>query len=264
MDILKRNLAPISSEAWELIDSTAKIALQNYLSARKVVSVNGPMGWSCTAVPEGRLDSIKLDSEEEGLGAGNYKVKPLTEVRAVFHLSKWELDNIARGAKDIALDSLEEAAKKIALFEESAIYNGNAGAGIKGIVEEAGCKMELGEEAEDIVENIAKAMGVLNDNLGQRPYTLVVSEELYGKISKEIDDVSLYKTIREMISGDIISSKAIDCAVLVPQNDEDFEMTVGQDFSIGYEWDDPKTVQLFITESFTFRALNGKKIVVFE
>ena len=35
----------------------------------------------------------------------------------------WELDNIDRGAKDADLDSVVEAAQKIAAFEDGAVFN---------------------------------------------------------------------------------------------------------------------------------------------
>jgi len=38
----------------------------------------------------------------------------------------------------------------------------------------------------------------------------------------------------------------------------DFELTVGQDLSIGYASHDRTTVELYLTESFTFRVLEDK------
>jgi uncharacterized linocin/CFP29 family protein len=45
MDLFKRQLAPLSSEAWEEINERAKQVLKSYLSARKIVNVVGPKGW---------------------------------------------------------------------------------------------------------------------------------------------------------------------------------------------------------------------------
>ena len=52
-------------------------------------------------------------------------------------------------------------------------------------------------------------------------------------------------------------------AFLVPYDHDDLELTIGQDFSIGYEAHDTKEVTLFLTESFTFRVLDGSLIVPF-
>ncbi|HRV23586.1 MAG TPA: family 1 encapsulin nanocompartment shell protein, partial [Sphaerochaeta sp.] len=53
--MFKRNLAPISNRAWSEIEERAKLVLLSRLSARKVVSVNGPHGLDYTVLSEGRL-----------------------------------------------------------------------------------------------------------------------------------------------------------------------------------------------------------------
>ncbi|CCU83645.1 hypothetical protein PHOSAC3_120259 [Mesotoga infera] len=135
MDLFKRQLAPLTSEAWEEINERAKQVLKSYLSARKVVSVVGPKGWEYSFVPEGR---VKILEKEGEVGVGLRKAKPLLEVRVPFRLVRWEMDDIERGAKDSDLGPLEEAAKQIALFEENVIYNGYEKATVKGIVESVG------------------------------------------------------------------------------------------------------------------------------
>jgi uncharacterized linocin/CFP29 family protein len=43
--------------------------------------------------------------------------------------------------------------------------------------------------------------------------------------------------------------------VVVARRGGDFELTVGQDWSIGYKGHDKENVDLYLTESFTFRVL---------
>src|SRR5690606_5510898 len=120
--MLYRDLAPISNEAWSEIDERAEEVLKSYLSARKVVKVNGPKGLDYNVITEGRLTNIhELESK---LCYGTYQVQPLTETRVEFEMSRWELDNLARGARDVDYEPLETSLKEIALLEENAIYNG--------------------------------------------------------------------------------------------------------------------------------------------
>ena len=56
MDILKRDLAPITAAAWQAVDSRARQTLTSMLSARRVVDVAGPLGWENAAVPLGRIE----------------------------------------------------------------------------------------------------------------------------------------------------------------------------------------------------------------
>ena len=44
-DHLRRELAPISDEAWGQIEDEARRTLRSYLAARALVDVTGPLGW---------------------------------------------------------------------------------------------------------------------------------------------------------------------------------------------------------------------------
>jgi uncharacterized linocin/CFP29 family protein len=50
-------------------------------------------------------------------------------------------------------------------------------------------------------------------------------------------------------------------AVLLSVRGGDYELTVGQDLSIGYAVHDRTDVELFLTESFTFRVLEEKAAI---
>lgn len=262
MDFLKRNAAPISKEAWEEIDETAKNVFTNILSARKVLKVNGPKGLDYTAVDEGRLEKIN-DLKLGEVCTGRYKLKSLVEARVSFKLDKWELDNINRGAKDIDLEALEEACEKIALFEEDALYNGYKEGEIEGLISAAPHKFKLGKDGNSILKAIGDGKYALMNAYVEMPYDLVVSKEVYDLINVNFNGEHLIKTIERLIEGKIIRSKAISGAVMIPSRDEDLEFTIGQDFAVGYEKEVDNEVQLFVTESFTFRILDENKIVVF-
>ncbi len=262
MDILKRNLAPLTQEAWDEIDERAVDVLKTHLSARKVVKVEGPKGWSYTVIPEGRLSL--LDKEEGQVHSGKYEVKPLVETRISFKLDRWELDNLTRGARDIKLDTLEEAMEKAAVFEENAVYNGYAKGGIKGLVESAGQDaVPFGDEGEAILEALSVAVLKMKDAYEDGPFTLIVGEEGWKRVNKGTQGYPLIKRIEKLIGGSVIYSSVLEGALLLPQDHEDLEMLIGGDFSIGYESHDAQTVTLFAAESFTFRVLDPDIIIPF-
>ncbi|SES87015.1 family 1 encapsulin nanocompartment shell protein [Anaerobranca gottschalkii] len=255
MDVLKRNLAPLTKEVWDEIEERAAQVLKTNLSARKVVNVQGPKGWDYNALATGRLTMI------EGTNSGLYEVQPLVETRFTFELDRWEMDNFIRGAKDIDLTSLEEAAKKIAEFEENAIYNGFPQGNIKGLMEVAETTISLGEDVESILKGISQGILKLRDAFEEGPYTLIVGEKVWNLVNQVVNGYPLKKIIEELLGKEIVYSKYIDGALLLPFNHNDLELTIGHDFSIGYEWHDNKKVKLFISESFTFRVLNNSIIV---
>ena len=131
MDLLKRNHAPITPEAWKQIDDEAKRVLQLNLAGRKLVDFDGPHGWQYAAVNTGHL-TIRTDG---GLGVpwGVRDVAPLIEVRVPFELPIMELDNASRGAV-LDLAAVVSAAEKTAHAEDNAIFNGFKAGGIEGII----------------------------------------------------------------------------------------------------------------------------------
>lgn len=264
MDILKREAAPISKEAWEEIDETAKDVLKNMLSARKVLKVNGPKGWDYNAVPEGRVEVLDKATKDSIVQTGHYEIQRLVEARVNFELSKWELDNIARGAEDPDLGPLEEAVEALAIFEEDAIYNGYQKGAIEGLIPAAGHTMKISEDPDQIITAIGEAKYAIMNAYVEMPYDIIVSETLYKRINVMHQGVYLMDVIKKITGGEIYRSKINGGGVMIPRRDEDLEFTVGQDFSIGYDSETPDTVKLFVTESFTLRVLEEDKIVHLE
>ncbi|MCC5910167.1 MAG: bacteriocin family protein [Clostridiaceae bacterium] len=259
MDVLKRELAPLTSEVWEEIDAKAGQVLKANLSARKAVKVVGPKGWDHTVVAEGRLDLL---NEDGNVKSGIYKAKPLVEARINFTLNRWEMDNIVRGAKDIDLDALEDAVRELAYFEEKSIYEGFEKGGIVGLKEASENEsIPFGIEGTAIMDSISKGLILLREAYADKPFTLIVGKEAWRRLNMEIQGTPLINRIEALMDGTILYSPVVEDAFLIPYDHDDLELTIGQDFSIGYETHDEKTVRLFITESFTFRVLDPKLIV---
>src|SRR5262245_26223313 len=134
MNDLFRSLAPITDEAWKEIDDQARQALTVELAARKLVDFIGPKGWQKSALNLGRVAAVK-NAPAEGVTAAIRQVQPLVEVRAPFAMSRAELDNIARGARDADYDPVVQASIQIARAEDRAVFHGWSAAGIGGICE---------------------------------------------------------------------------------------------------------------------------------
>ena len=255
-DILKRSLAPITDAAWEEMDDTARQTLKPLLSARKIVDFEGPKGWEFAALNAGRL-ALPKKPPAKGVGWGTRKVLPLVEARIQFTLNLWELDNVSRGAADPDLEPLEEAAKEVALFEENAIYNGLKDAGIEGILPTASQKaIKLPAKAEDYPRAVAQGIDALQaDGIGG-PYALMLGPAAYLTLTQAVGPgYPVKRGVESLLDGPICRSRALDGGVLLSIRGGDFEMTVGADLSIGYSSHTSEEVNLFLTESFTFRVL---------
>lgn len=263
MDILRKELAPIGAEAWHLIESTAAGVLRTQLSARRFVDFDGPRGLACAAVPLGRLTVVQ-ETTAKTLGYGVHKVLPLTEARLFFELPRWELDNIARGAKDIALDPLIAACRTVAAFEEAAVYDGLDAAGITGLHQAVGGQqIALRKEAGAVIDAIGLAQSRLTTaGIGGASH-LIVNSDLLRFLSHPIAGVPLRTLIENQIGGQVMYSGAVKDALLVSARGGDFTLTVGQDLAVGYHTHTSSAVTLFLTESFTFRLVTPEALVGF-
>jgi uncharacterized linocin/CFP29 family protein len=252
MDILKQQLAPVSSEAWEEINKEAKRFLTQHLSARKFVKVEGPMGWNYAAVPLGRL-VIPGNQDNNGVVYGINKVQPLIEPRVIFSLNLWELDNFSRGARDIDLDAMEEAAIKLAEFEERTVYYGLAEASLPGLKDcNTGEKLAFPENTDDLLSVISQGITKLRNASFDGPYTLIVSPEKWQLISSHFKGYPMKIQLEKLMGGQVILSHFIKESFLVPASATELSLVLGHDISIGYESHNAKEVRLYFTESFTF------------
>ena len=88
------------------------------------------------------------------------------------------------------------------------------------------------------------------------PYTLVLGTEGHQMLSGgDKQGYPLRKRILDIVHGGIRWSPVIKGGALVSTRGGDYELTVGQDFSIGYLGHEARKVTLYLTESFTFRVI---------
>lgn len=263
MDILRKELAPITAAAWKEIEEQIKKGLSNYLTARKFVDIDGPNGFDFGAVSTGRL-TMPRNKTKEDVSYGIRSVLPLVEARKAFTLDQWELDNVDRGAMDIDLESLEKATKQMASFEETVIYKGLKNAGIKGLAEyNHNPPAILPSSPEDIIKFVGAQINVLQRNSVEGPYSMVINEKYWLDLINMVDNYPILKQLKDIMGGQVIVNDHIDNSFLVSERGGDFELTIGQDVSVGYDSHDAKKVKLYLTESFTFRVLSPEAVVVF-
>ena len=264
MNLLKRELAPILPEAWKLIDQEATRVLKLNLAGRKLVDFEGPKGWGYAAVNTGRLQLLEEQPVAE-VSVGVRRVQPLVEVRTPIVLNIMELDSVARGADDPDLSTVVRAAEKVARTEDSAIFNGYRAAGIAGIVQLSPHAVVEVKAAQAWPLAVARAKEVLKAAGVGGPYALAAGSRAYDELSAGSDDgYPLRKRIeQQLLDGPLVWAPALEGAVLLSTRGGDYELTVGQDLSIGYAYHEKHKVELYLTESFTFRVLEAAAAVPF-
>ena len=262
MNDLLRELAPISADAWKEIEAEAKRTLKAMLAARKLVDFDGPRGWEASAVSLGRAQVLKK-APQDGVQARIRKVQPLVELRVPFELAREELEAAGRGAKDIALDPVREAARAAALAEDRAVFHGYAEAGIGGIVPaSAKSQCAITEDYTAYLGSVAEALHKLRAAGIGGPFAIALGPRCFTGLGKTmLGGFPAIEQLRRLLDGPIVSAPAVDGAVVMSTRGGDFELTVGQDFSIGYLDHTASSVRLYLQESMTFRVLSPEAAV---
>jgi len=97
------------------------------------------------------------------------------------------------------------------------------------------------------------------------PYALVLGKEPYKWLmAGEPNAYPLRERVQALVPGGIHWSPVLKGGALLSRRGGDFELTVGEDLAIGYKSHNAKEVDLFFTESFTFRVLEPAAAVALE
>jgi uncharacterized linocin/CFP29 family protein len=263
MDLLKRRHAPLTDEAWKQVDDEAARVLKLYLAGRKVVDFSGPHGWAHGGVNTGRL-TLLGKSPLAGVSTALRVVQPLVEIRAGFGMKIAELDDASRGAADLDLDPVIAVAERVARTEDTAIFHGFSDAHITGIIDASPHKAVPVSAILEWPRAVVAALEVLRAAGMTGPYALALGLQAYDELDADSEDgYPLRRRIEESLPEvRLVWAPALQGgAVLMSARGGDFELTVGQDLSVGYAGHDRTDVELYITESFTFRVLEEKAAV---
>jgi len=252
---LLRERAPITEAGWNELDGEAKERLAPALAARKVVDFGGPHGWDYSATNLGRVSDL---DDFEDVGASRRRVLPVAELRAGFTVSRAELADLERGAEDIDLGALDEAARRIAHAENVAVFHGWPEGGIRGIAE--ACThpaVALSDDFNHYSRHTAEAVETLLRSGIGGPYALALGPDQYTGViqSTEHGGYPLFDHLKKILGGGpIVWAPGVRGAVVVSLRGGDFLFESGQDLSIGYDHHDAELVHLYLEESFTFRV----------
>jgi uncharacterized linocin/CFP29 family protein len=256
MSHLLREYAPITDAGWSLIDDEARERLKPALAARRLVDFKGPLGWEHSATNLGRVTKLP-STPVDGVEALQRRVLPTVEARVPFSLSREELRAGDRGADDVDLAALDEAAQRMATLENRAVFHGWAAAEITGIAEASTHQATaLGDDCEQYPGAVAAAVEAMLSVGVDGPYGLALGPEAYTRVLRttEHGGYLLFEHLRRIIGGPLVWAPGVDGAVVVSQRGGDFLFESGEDLAVGYESHDADSVALYLLQSFTFRV----------
>ncbi len=254
MNHLMRELAPITDGAWAQIDEEASRSLKHFLAARRLVDFSGPLGWEFSAVDAGRIEAV--DGSALGVEVSRRKVLPLVELRSPFTLDRAELAAADRGATDLDLGAVMAAGRAAALAEDHLVFDGYEAGGVSGLIAASPHQpVAISDDYSRYPEHVARAVAALRAADVAGPYAIALGARCFTGVTEttEHGGYPVFEHLRQILDGPVVWAPAVDGAVVLSQRGGDFELTVGEDFSVGYRSSSVTSVELYLEESLTFR-----------
>jgi uncharacterized linocin/CFP29 family protein len=196
--------------------------------------------------------------------AAQRRVLALVELRARFPVARDELRDADRGAQDVDFAALDQAAHRMAVAENRAVFHGWSAAGIVGVAEASSHEaIPLGEDCSRYPRHVAKAVEALLCAGVDGPYGLGLGPEAHTRVleTSEHGGYPLLDHLRKILGGPLVWAPGVQGAVVVSMRGGDFLFDSGEDLSVGYEDHDAQAVQLYLEESFSFRVTTPEAAV---
>ena len=260
MNHLRRGLAPVTDAAWQQVDEEATRSLRLYLAGRKLVDVEGPLGWDADAAVAGTASAT--GSGTDGVEAAVRRPAPLVEYRTPFLMSLADLDTADRGNPAIDTDPVIAAARSAALAEDRLVFHGGSDESGGIISATPHPEIRLAQDAADYRIQVGRALQLLRDAGIGGPYALALGDSEYTAATEATEKGRpVLAHLTSMLGGDVVWAPAIAGGVVLSVRGGDFRLTLGQDFSIGYRGAAGDEVTLFLEESAAFQVLTKEAAV---
>ena len=265
MEWLRRNAAPLSQKAWNEIDDIAASMFKQTVVVRRIVDFDGPRGWNHVAT---QLGTFKPATAPKVSGKVRFSVPDvmlLTELRADFAVSWADIDSFERVGPALESKSIEEAARDLALAEDSLVLYGSSGTpGLLTSTETPHVKMSDWSQPGRLVADLLTAVEQLDTRSIKGPYEAVLSPHHYYSYLRQTGEGGVYPAAKQLgiVIAKVYSSPAVEGAALFSTRGSDLMVTVGGDFTVGYRAHDDKSVHLFCVETIAAQVLTPEAVCV--
>jgi uncharacterized linocin/CFP29 family protein len=102
---------------------------------------------------------------------------------------------------------------------------------------------------------VAKAVEILRSADIGGPYAIAMGTRAYTGVieTTEHGGYPVFEHLRQILGGSVVWAPAVEGAVVLSERGGDYELTVGQDFSVGYRSASDEAASFYIEETLTFR-----------
>ena len=226
---------------WSQIDAEAARSLKHFLAARRLVDFAGPLGWEHSAVdtgPDRALDSAPSHRSRGGRRAG----APTGRAAGPVHPGP-----VGAGRRRPGCDRPRPRRRhrrrpgRRPGRGPTWCSTGRAGRRHRRNRRRLAPRpVPIGDDYSHYPEHVAKAVAALRAADIAGPYAIALGSRCYTGVTEttEHGGYPVFEHLRQILGGPVVWAPAVDGAVVLSQRGGDFELTVGEDFSIGYRSSD--------------------------
>lgn len=238
-----REGAPFGQEVWDRLDAAVREAAGEARAGRRVLAVVGPLGFDARAgVAE---DEAADGGDEPEAGDETHvhvpAVRALPVLHRTFRLGARAVEALVKRGEPLTLTEAAEAARRIARAEDRLLFEGHAGAGVRGLLEHPGrVEVPAGDWADPgrAADALLDALARLDEAGRHGPYAAAVSPARYYQLLRPFPGTSLtpYQQLLPAFEGGIVKAPALrDGALVVVRSGSGPRAVVGQDLTAAYD-----------------------------
>ena len=247
-DFFMRDVAPLTEEEWEQLDSVVEGAARQFLVGRRFIELAGPFGLGAEVVPVGS-------------GKGRRQV-PLEVIQSDFPLLWQDIAANRRLHMPIELGPAAQAAILCAQAEDGRIFEGLLSLKGRSTVS----LLDWGEVGNPF-QNVVDATQALVEDGFFGPYAVIVSPALYNQTQRYGKGMRLEsKLITDVASGGLLQSPVLKAeqGLVVSMGKHNLDLAIGQDLITAYMGNEELNHLFRVMETLALRVKRPQAICTFE
>lgn len=240
MTWMDRDAAPFGQEVWDQIDAVARSAADEVRAGRRVVEVIGPLGFAARA---GVAEDEPVAGDDAASRAHVHvpRVQALPVLHRSFGLGARSVAARESLREPLVLFQVAEAARQIARAEDRLVFEGNAAAGVRGLIgHEGAIELAAGDWSDPAraADDLFAALARLDDAGRHGPYAVAVSPARFYQLLRPYPGTSLtpHAQLLPAFAGGIVKAPALaDAAVVALRSASGPHVVIGQDLAAAYD-----------------------------
>ncbi len=251
-----RESAPFTQETWDAIDGVVRAAAEEVRAARRVVEVIGPLGFGARGgVAEDRPASF---TDEAGVPHVHVPVvQAMPVIHRTFTIGARSVEAFLGRGEPLTLAEAAEAARQVARLEERLLVEGNAAAGIRGLLQQEGAvELPAGDWSDPgrAGDELLGALARLDEAGRHGPYAAAISPSRYYQLLRPhpTSGVTPLEQLRPAFAAGIFKSPTLrNEALVVMRSASGPRAVVGEDLTAAYDGREGIFHRLSLIESIT-------------